>query len=284
MKRVLAIGNFDGCHLGHQALFQKVLAVAKERSCEPLVLAFEPHTRHVIQGPGEPQLLSDSSEKRQFIESLGIRFCLAPFTKELLATDFRSFAADIVRRTDAVAWVLGHDQRFGRGGKGSIENLPQYFPDLEVDEVKAVCLDGRPISSSRIRAVVASGKMELATALLGRPYSLRGLVEHGNALGRTIGFPTANLAQEPYKQIPSIGVYAGETECKGKVYRAVVNVGTRPTIGKNPVSVEAHLLGFEGDLYGETLSLSLLHKIRDEKKFSNLEELKEQIKQDCQSL
>ena len=278
----IVLGNFDGCHLGHKALFEALKSEARRKGVPHLAISFEPHTRHVIQEPGHPELLSSSEEKKELIEgSFGVPLVLQKFDKDLFAVPFRSFVEEFaIKKYGAEIWVLGLDQRFGRGGKGSAESLKAYFPNLSIHEINPVLFGGEAISSSRIRESLKNGNLDLANAMLGQNYSLSGIVEHGLGQGRQLGFPTANLHLPSYKLLPKNGVYSGSASFDGQKHSAMINVGNRPSLGSRPVGLEAHLLNFDGDLYGKRLSVELSKRIRDEIKFENAEALKEQIRKD----
>ncbi|MCL2102190.1 MAG: bifunctional riboflavin kinase/FAD synthetase [Fibromonadales bacterium] len=280
----IVLGNFDGCHLGHRALFEALKTEAKKRDMQALAISFEPHTRHVIQEPGHPELLSSCEEKKELIENLGVSLVLQKFDKDLFAMPFRFFVEEfVIKKYGANLWVMGLDQRFGRGGKGSAETLKTYFNNLSIYEISPVLHNSINISSSRIREALKSGNVDLANAMLGQNYSLSGIVEHGLGLGRQLGFPTANLALPAHKLLPKNGVYFGFASFDGQKHRAVINIGNRPSLGNRPICLEAHLLNFDGDLYGKKLYAELNARIRDEVKFESVEALKEQIGKDvCQ--
>jgi riboflavin kinase/FMN adenylyltransferase len=280
----IVLGNFDGCHLGHRALFEALKMQAEKNGMPHLAISFEPHTRHVIQEPGHPELLTTNEEKREIMEACGIPLVLQKFDKDLFAMPFRSFVSDFaIQKYGTKIWVLGLDQRFGRGGKGSAETLRAFFPDLLIHEINPVLFDNEAINSSRIREALKKGDVNLANAMLGRNYSLSGIVEHGLGKGRLLGFPTANLHLPDYKLLPKNGVYFGTASFDKQKHKAVINIGNRPSLGSRPVGLEAHLLNFDGDLYGKKLSVELTGRLRDEIKFDSVDALKEQIKKDIAS-
>jgi len=280
----IVLGNFDGCHLGHRALFEALKTQAEKNSIPHLAISFEPHTRHIIQEPGHPELLTSNEEKREIMEACNVPLVLQKFDKDLFAVPFRSFVNDFaIQRYGAKIWVLGLDQRFGRGGKGSAETLRAFFPDLLIHEINPVLFGNEAISSSRIREALKKGDMGLASSMLGRNYSLSGIVEHGLGQGRLLGFPTANLHLPDYKLLPKNGVYFGTASFDKQKHKAVINIGNRPSLGNRPVGLEAHLLNFDGDLYDKKLSVELIGRLRDEIKFDSVDALKEQIKKDIAS-
>jgi len=280
----IVLGNFDGCHLGHRALFEELKTQAKKNGIPHIAISFEPHTRHIIQEPGHPELLTSNDEKREIMEAFGVPLVLQKFDKEMFAMPFRQFVHDFaIQKYGTKLWVLGLDQRFGRGGKGSAETLRAFFPDLLIHEIEPVLYQNEAISSSRIREAIKQGDMSLANAMLGQSYSLTGIVEHGMGQGRLIGFPTANLNLPKYKLLPKHGVYFGSASFDKQKHKAVINIGNRPSLGNRPVGLEAHLLNFDGDLYGKKLTVELDGRIRDEVKFNSLDALKDQIKKDIAS-
>ncbi|MDR0515747.1 MAG: bifunctional riboflavin kinase/FAD synthetase [Fibromonadaceae bacterium] len=281
MHSSIVLGNFDGCHLGHRALFEALKTQVKENGTQPIAISFEPHTRHVIQEPGHPELLTSNEEKKEIMEACGIPLVLQKFDKDLFAMPFRSFADEFaIKKYGAKLWIMGLDQRFGRGGKGNAESLKAYFHSLSIHEIAPVLFEGESISSSRIREALKNGNLDLANAMLGQSYSISGVVEHGLGQGKVLGFPTANLRLPSYKLLPKNGVYCGFASFEGQKHRAVINVGNRPSLGNRPVQLEAHLLNFDGDLYDKKLSVELARRLRDEIKFDSVEALKEQIKKD----
>jgi len=280
----IVLGNFDGCHLGHRALFEALKMQAKKNGMQPLAISFEPHTRHIIQEPGHPELLTSSDEKKELIESFDVPLVLQKFDKDLFAVPFRSFVNDFaIQKYGTKIWVLGLDQRFGRGGKGNAETLRAFFPDLLIHEINPVLFGNEAISSSRIRESLKKGDVDTANAMLGRNYSFSGIVVHGLGKGKLLGSPTANLHLPDYKLLPKNGVYFGMASFDDQKHKTVINIGNRPSTGNRPVGLEAHLLNFDGDLYGKKLSVDLAGRLRDEIKFDSLDALKEQIKKDIAS-
>ena len=282
MARAIATGNFDGCHLGHQELFRVLLNEASAHKLVPTVISFEPHTRYVLGTPGKPALLTTRLEKENYIRSLGIDFQVIPFTHAMAAIPFETFVREeLEKQWNAEFLVFGHDHHFGAEGKGSFDVLLATFPDLSAMQLSPVYHAGEVVSSSKIRFALESGDIQRANSFLGRPYRIHGLVTEGKRLGHTLGFPTANVQPEPYKLIPKFGVYAGRiTLSDGSVHRTVVNIGKQPSIGELPVAIEAHILNFDADIYGQSVNLDLLAFIRAEQKFSSLDALKAQITAD----
>jgi riboflavin kinase/FMN adenylyltransferase len=278
------MGNFDGCHLGHQALFRTLKAVAEVNHLQPTVISFEPHSNYVLRGPGDPLLLTTTEEKREFVESLGIEFLVLPFTSELAKLPFDKFVrTELIEKREVVSMFFGHDHCFGAGGKGNYETITAAFPELSTQMLSMVLHKGERVSSSAVRNALLNGDVDRAQTYLGRPYRLSGTVVVGKRLGHTIGFPTANVQMEQYKFLPKGGVYVASARLSdGRIYRSVVNIGTQPTTpGTHNLAVEAYLLDFSEDIYGQHLALDLLAFLRPEKKFASIEDLVRQIGMDA---
>ena len=278
------MGNFDGCHLGHQALFRTLKAVAEVNHLQPTVISFEPHSNYVLRGPGDPLLLTTTEEKREFVESLGIEFLVLPFTHELAKLPFDKFVrTELIEKREVVSMFFGHDHCFGAGGKGNYETITAAFPELSTQMLSMVLHKGERVSSSAVRNALLNGDVDRAQTYLGRPYRLSGTVVVGKRLGHTIGFPTANVQMEQFKFLPKGGVYVASARLSdGRIYRSVVNIGTQPTTpGTHNLAVEAYLLDFSEDIYGQHLALDLLAFLRPEKKFASIEDLVRQIGMDA---
>jgi riboflavin kinase/FMN adenylyltransferase len=283
LGRVIATGNFDGLHQGHRRILDIVNAEATSRGLEPLAVTYEPHTRHFLGTPGVPALLTPPLEKKDLFHDFGMPLEQLSFTPQLAGMSGLEYVRDIViAKYRAQVWVFGPNHRFGAGGKGSIEEVSQAFPGLKIIQLDSLFLESGLVSSSRIRDALEEGNLDLANGLLGRSYCLEGLVVPGDARGRQIGFPTANILVEPFKQLPKFGVYAGWAKFEGEEHLAVVNIGLRPTFdGQNP-SVEVHLPEWAGDLYGKRLQMKLDLFLRGEMRFSGVDSLTSQITCDVQ--
>ena len=284
MKRAVTMGNFDGCHLGHQALFRTLKAVAEVNHLQPTVISFEPHSNYVLRGPGDPLLLTTTEEKREFVESIGLEFLVLPFTKEMAKLPFDKFVrTELIEKRDVVSMFFGQDHCFGAGGKGNYETITAAFPELSTQMLSMVLHKGERVSSSAVRNALLNGDVDRAQTYLGRPYRLSGTVVVGKRLGHTIGFPTANVQVEPFKFLPKGGVYVASARLSdGRIYRSVVNIGTQPTTpGTHNLAIEAFLLDFNEDIYGQHLILDLLAFLRPEKKFASIEDLIRQIGMDA---
>ena len=281
---VLTLGVFDGLHLGHQRIMQTVVESAAATDSVPTVITFDPHPRAVLHPENSPPLLQTLDQRLANFEVLGIKQTIViRFDKEFAAIDAETFLRDIVHeRLQAREVYLGKGFFFGKNRGGNIELLREMSKRLGffADEVAEVRLRGQRISSSKIRQLLADGKVNLARRMLGRPYGVEGQIIHGLQRGRTIGFPTANL--HPHNRvIPKFGVYATATLIDGRWRRSITNVGVRPTFDddQNP-SIESYVFDFDGDLYGDVLRVRFLHRLRDERKFSGIDELKAQIERD----
>ena len=281
---VLTLGVFDGLHLGHQRIMQTVVERAKTANAHSTAITFDPHPRAVLHPESAPPLLQTLDQRLANFEVLGIEQAIViPFTQEFASNPAEDFLHDIVHdRLHAIEVYLGKGFAFGRGRGGNIELLRRMSEELGffADEVPEVCVRGRRVSSSLIRALLSEGRVNLARRMLGRPYGVEGVIIRGNQRGRTIGFPTANL--KPHNRVvPKNGVYATATLVDGAWRRSITNVGVRPTFDDgSDVSIESYIFDFDGDLYGDVLRVRFLHRIRDERKFSGIDELKAQIQKD----
>ena len=286
---VIATGFFDGVHLGHRLVIDTLTSEAKKRGEESVVLTFWPHPRTVLQnGARDLRLLTTLSEKKSLLESMGVdRVEVVRFTKEFSRLSSEEYLNEVVKeRYGGTAILLGYDNRMGRdaGSPDTIASIAESV-GLEVIRTESVPSgeDGeRAISSTLIRSLVAEGKVEEASSLLGYRYSLYGVVVAGNRLGRSIGFPTANMQlYEPLKLVPGDGAYLVETEVLGCKYKGMCNVGVRPTVGNSLArTIETNIFGFDEDIYGLDMVVRFKKKIRPEMKFSSLKELSLQLEAD----
>ncbi len=284
---VLTLGVFDGLHLGHQKIMQKVVNRAGAVNAVPTAITFDPHPRAVLYPENAPPLLQTLDQRLANFEILGIeQTIVVGFNKDFAAQDAEFFLRDIVHeRLQAKEVYLGKGFAFGKNRGGNIELLRRMSAELGffADEVSEITLRGQRISSSKIRELLAAGKVNRARRMLGRPYGVEGQIIHGDRRGRTIGFPTANLHPRN-RVIPKYGVYATANLIDGVWRRSITNVGIRPTFaGDKEPSIESYIFDFDGDLYGDVLRVRFLHRIRDEKKFGGIEELKLQIAKDSQT-
>lgn len=278
---VVAIGNFDGVHLGHRKVLEQARAIGEARGLRCVVLTFDPHPRQVLGGHAPPSLTT-LADRVELLEACVDEVVVEPFTPAFAAWSPTQFAEDLlVGRLRARAVVVGENFRFGQKRAGDFSVLRALGERLGFEAVAAhVAGDDRgPYSSTRIRRALEEGNVADATHVLGRRYVLTGVVERGDALGRTIGFPTANLGGIG-EMLPKHGVYAVFVDVDGQRLPGAMNVGVRPTVGGVSLRVEVHLLDFAGDLYGKKLRVALVERVRDEAKFDGLDALKAQIGRD----
>lgn len=281
---VLTLGVFDGLHLGHQAIMRKVVEHAKAIDAVATAITFDPHPRAVLHPDTAPPMLQTLDQRLANLEVLGIEQTIViPFTREFAGQPAENFLADIVHeRLQAKEVYLGKGFEFGKDRGGNIDLLRTMSAKLGfvADEVDEVQLRGMRISSSKIRKLLAEGYVNLARRMLDRPYGVEGVIIRGNRRGHTIGFPTANLKPQN-RVIPKFGVYATATLIDGSWRKSITNIGVRPTFESDAdPSIETYVFDFEGDLYGNVLRVRFLHRIRDERKFNGIDELKAQIEKD----
>lgn len=280
----ITIGVFDGVHLGHQALIRQLREQARARDLVGGVVTLHPSPITVIRPDVRVLYITSLEERIELIENLGVD-AVSPltFTSELAQVSARDFLTAMRDTLDMRLLVGGPDIALGRGREGNAAWLFEHAPALGVDVEIARFLDagGQKVGSSGIREAVAHGEMERAAALLGRPFSLRGPVVQGVQRGRTIGFPTANIAVSADRVLPALGVYVTRAVLGEAAYPAVTNIGRRPTFDDGPPSVETHLLDFDHDLYGRDLKIELLHRLRGEMKFDGVDALVAQIGRDA---
>lgn len=285
-KRVLALGFFDGVHLGHGELLKKVTALAREYGVSPAILTFDTHPEQLIVGAPTP--LINSRRDREYIAKkyYGIEeIILAHFDDKLMHMSWEEYITDkVVRECGAVCVVAGHDFHFGYKGEGNPQRLTEKCGELGIGcyIVPRVEYDGITVSSTYIRKLIAQGEITRANEFLGHPHTLSAVVIHGRKFGRTIGLPTVNMALEEGVLPPCFGVYATKIHLdSGESYVGVTNVGVRPTVGESgAVSVETNIVGFDGDLYGSTVRVDFHLFIRPEQRFSDVAAMKAQIERD----
>lgn len=281
---VLTLGVFDGLHLGHQRIMQTVVERARAVGATATAITFDPHPRAVLHPESAPPLLQTLDQRLANFEVLGIEQAIViPFTREFAAQPAEDFLNNIIRdRMYAKEVYLGKGFAFGKNRGGNIELLRKMSGELGfmADEIDEVQLRGMRISSSKIRKLLDEGRVNLARRMLGRPYGVEGVIIRGNRRGHTIGFPTANL--RPHNRvIPRFGVYATATLIDGKWRKSITNIGVRPTFeSDSEPSIESYIFDFDSDLYGDVLRVRFLYRIRDERKFNGIDELKAQIEKD----
>ncbi len=289
MKRVVALGFFDGVHLGHGALLKRAVERAGELGAVPAACTFDPHPAALVSHADLPLLTTPEDRTLLMRELYGIREVrVAPFDEQMMTMPWTDFVSGfLVRELNACYLVAGSDYRFGYKGEGTADKLQTLCRDLGLgcDIIDEVRLDGARVSSTRIRKLVEAGELDAACRLLGHPYLLQGTVAHGKGLGSRLGFPTANLSVDPRRLLPAYGVYAGQMGLGEERFPCAVNIGVRPTVHDGAgVSVEAFLLDFDGDLYGKTARLELYHRLRGEQTFDSLEALGCQVQADARAV
>ncbi len=284
-KTILTLGTFDGVHIGHKKILEKVIQNAVDNNYESLVLTFFPHPRMILQERSEIKLLNTISEKINLLEQLGIEnLVIHPFDESFSRLTAEDFVKTVlVEQFKIQKIIIGYDHRFGRNRTANITNLIEFGKkyNFEVEQISAQEINAISVSSTKIRTAIQEGDMQLANDYLGYQYLLTGTVIHGKQLGRTIGFPTANLSiEEDYKLIPQKGVYIVSSHIDHKTVYGIMNIGLNPTVGGEQLAVEVHYLDFESDLYKQTITVSILKRIRGEEKFDSITALKEQIEKD----
>ena len=282
---VATTGTFDGVHLGHRKILNQLVAKAKKVGGESVLLTFSPHPRIVLQPDVELELLSSENEKILLLEKTGIdHLIIHPFTREFSRTQSLDFVREfLVNKIGVKHLVIGYDHHFGRNREGSFDHLKEFGPiyGFEVEEIAAFDIDQVNVSSTKIRNALAEGNIDLANMYLGAPYSISGRVIKGNQIGRTIGFPTANIECDfMQKLLPADGVYAGKLHVNGHTYNAMANLGSRPTIGSKQRKLEVHCIGTDIQLYESEVRFELYKFLRGIEEFANLEALKKQLEVD----
>jgi riboflavin kinase/FMN adenylyltransferase len=287
---VITIGNFDGVHIGHQALFHQVMEKADELNGTSIAITFEPHPLRVLKPNGNPPLITLYEQKKELIEKSGLDVLICiPFTKEFADITARAFVEDIlVRQIGMRGIVIGQDYTFGKNREGNLERLKKFGNDLGfevvvMDWIRPLNTAPDRISSTRIRDLVTAGEVSDANKLLGRDFQVRGWVESGRDRGgKLLGFPTANVKLHD-ELCPKAGVYAVSVECMGSTYMGVANIGYSPTFEDHLFTVEVHILEFDDDLYGQQIRVNFVQRMRGEIKFSSIEKLIQQIKTDVET-
>jgi riboflavin kinase/FMN adenylyltransferase len=287
---VITIGNFDGVHIGHQALFHEVIEKANTIDGTSIAMTFEPHPMRVLQKNSLPPLITLYEQKNELIERAGIDVLICiPFTQEFASLSAEAFIKDLlVVKIGMRAIVVGKDYTFGRNREGNLLVLKSYASQLgyEVivaDWIKAERTIADRISSTKIRELIMAGEVEPARKMLGRHYQIRGLVVKGRDRGgKLLGIPTANINLQD-ELCPKTGIYAVKVEYNQQLYRGVANIGYSPTFDDNQFTVEVHLLNFSENIYGKKIRVNFIQRIRDEKKFAGIADLKEQIHQDIKA-
>ena len=275
---VVTIGTFDGVHLGHRKIIDRLLASAQSNDLESVVLTFFPHPRMVLQKDTGIKLINSIDERIALLEASGLdHLIIHPFTKVFSRLTAEEFVKDIlVDQLKARKVIIGYDHRFGRNRNANIEDLKAFGTqyDFEVEEISKQDVDDVAVSSTKIRKALNEGDLTKANEYLGYPFMLNGIVSRGKGLGKKFNYPTANLKiEETYKLIPAKGVYVARASINGKEVYGMMSIGTNPTVGGSDLTIETFFFDFEADLYDQHLQIELLTRIRDEKKFNSVDEL-----------
>ena len=282
---VITIGTFDGVHIGHRKILERLINSAKTSGLRATVLTFFPHPRMVLQKDAGLKLLNTVEEKAAIMEAIGLDCLIVhPFTKAFSRLTATDFVRDIlVNELKAKKIIIGYDHRFGRNRNANIQDLIAFGNtlDFEVEEIPAQEIDEVSVSSTKIRKALESGDIPTANRYLGYPYMLTGTIKRGKGLGRKLSFPTANLhIAEDYKLIPKNGVYVIQSNLNGAPVNGMMNIGVNPTVDGSKRSIEIHFFDFQDNLYGKKLQIEILHRLRDEKRFDSVEDLRKQLEKD----
>lgn len=282
---VVTIGTFDGVHLGHKALLNRLISTAQKEDLDAVLLTFFPHPRMVLQKDSDLKLINTLDEKKQLLKNIGLHHLIVqPFTKEFSRLTALEYVRDIlVNQLNAKKIIIGYDHRFGRNRTADIENLREYglTYDFEVEEISAQELNEVAVSSTKIRKALAVGDITTANNYLGYPFMLNGTVVEGKGIGRTLNFPTANIKVDtPHKLIPKKGVYLVQSTINGKSVYGLTSIGTNPTVGGTKTTIETFFMDVDTNLYQQHLQLEFITHIRDEETFQSMEELTNAIKKD----
>lgn len=290
---IVTIGTFDGVHMGHQKIIEHLLSSAKTTAFKTTILTFFPHPRMVLQQDSDLKLINTIEERIELLEKTGIdNLFVYPFTKEFSRLNAEEYVSQIlVDKLNAKKVVIGYDHRFGRNRTANIEHLIEYGSEFgfEVEEISAELVENVSVSSTKIRNAIIDKDLETANAYLGYNFFITGKVTQGNAIGRQLGYPTANMyVEETYKLIPPVGVYLVYSHIDGKKVFGMLNIGYNPTIGDNiPKTIEVNYFGINQDLYHKKMRVFFLQYLRGEEKFASLDDLKTQLdadKQECLAL
>ncbi|TXK78459.1 bifunctional riboflavin kinase/FAD synthetase [Mesonia sp. K4-1] len=284
---VVTIGTFDGVHIGHQKIIDRLIDVAKKNHLESAILTFFPHPRMVLQKEVGIKLINTIEERKKIIKSKGVdHLVVYPFTKEFSRLTAREYVEQIlVKKLNAKKIIIGYDHRFGRNRNANIQDLKELGKTFgfTVEEISKQDVEDVAVSSTKIRKAIEEGDIEKANTFLGNLFSLYGKIIKGKSLGKTLGFPTANLEiKEDYKIIPKNGVYIVKAYLNNKWVFGMMNIGTNPTVGGDIQTIETYFLDFSQDLYGQELNIQMLKRIRDERKFGDVDQLIEAMNKDLE--
>lgn len=285
-KTAVTIGTFDGVHLGHRKIIQRLTNIAVQKNLDSVLLTFFPHPRMVLQQSKDLKLINTIEEKKQLLQKTGLNhLIIEPFTLEFSRLTAHEYVKEfLINHLNAAVVIVGYDHRFGRNRKANIENLKKFSKEynFEVIEISKQDIDDVAISSTKIRNAIQSGEIDLANKYLTKPFLLSGNVVKGKQLGKSLGYPTANLhINEDYKVLPKEGVYVVKAKIDKKWYFGMMNIGHNPTVSESgQTTIETYFFDFEGDLYDKPLQIQMLKRIRDEKKFDTVESLISAMKSD----
>ena len=286
-ESILTIGTFDGVHIGHNKILTKLVEESKKNNLSSLIMTFFPHPRMVLQKSQEIKMINTMDEKIHLFEKTGVdNLIIQPFDENFSKIRAKEFVEEIlVKKLKIKHIIIGYDHRFGKDREASVEDLKKFGLNymFTVEEIAAQEIHSIAISSTKIRNAILKGEIKKCNEYLGRNFMLTGEVVHGDGLGKKINFPTANIEiPETYKIIPKNGVYLVKTIINSEIYFGMMNIGVRPTIGGKNKSLEIHFFNFKDNIYNKTISVEIICKIRDEEKFSSIDELKIQLKKDEQ--
>jgi riboflavin kinase/FMN adenylyltransferase len=282
---IVTIGTFDGVHVGHKKIIEELINKAKKNDLQSVLLTFFPHPRMVLQKDADIKLINTLDEKSMILEKLGLDFlAIEEFTEQFSRITAVEFVRDIlINKLHAKQVIIGYNHRFGRNRAASIEDLNEFAEifDFKVHQIPAQDIDEVAISSTKIRLALSQGDIEKANKYLGYDFMLTGAIIKGKGLGKTLGFPTANLSiEEPYKLIPKNGVYVVSSNFNDKRFYGMMNIGVNPTVNGEGQSIEVHFFDMDEDLYGHKVQINMHARLRDEQKFDSLDALKKQLNKD----
>lgn len=285
IKSAVTIGTFDGVHIGHKKIIERLNLAAKQNNLESIILTFFPHPRMVLQKDADIKLINTMDERSEILEQSGLNhLVIHPFSEEFSQLSAEEYVKQmLVKYLKAKKIIIGYDHRFGKGRTANINDLINYGNefDFDVEEISKQEIEDVAVSSTKIRKALLNGEIEKANTYLGYNFMLTGKIEKGRQIGRTLGYPTANMKiAETYKLIPKQGVYIVSSLVEGKTYYGMMNIGTNPTVNGTKQSIETHFFDTQINLYDKKIKIELLKRIRDEKKFDSMEELKKAMSED----
>ena len=286
-ESILTIGTFDGVHIGHNKILKRLIQDSKKNNLSSLVMTFFPHPRMILNKSHEIKMIDTIDEKINLLEKTGLdNLIIHPFDNNFSKIRAKEFVEEIlVKKLKIKEIIIGYDHKFGKDREASVEDLKKFGKDymFTVKEIPAQEIDSIAISSTKIRNAILNGEIEKCNKFLDRNFILTGKVVYGDGLGKKIDFPTANIEiKETYKIIPKNGVYLVKTKINSNTYFGMMNIGVRPTVGGTNKSLEIHFFNFKDNIYGKNVSIEIIKKIRDEEKFSSIDQLKIQLKKDEQ--